>query len=188
MKITVGVSNKHLHLTEEDFKILFGDDAVLTKERDISQPGQFASDKKVSIESEKARFDGLRILGPLRSYTQVELSQTDCRYLGITAPIRWSGDVAGSTKIKIIGPVGSIEREAVIIPNRHIHIDRKTREELNLLGVDKVSLKVEGEKPALIRNVFLKEQEPSFFEVHLDTDDANANQIKNGDSVEIIIE
>lgn len=90
--------------------------------------------------------------------------------------------------IKIIGPMGSIEREAVIIANRHIHIDRDTREKLNLIGIEQVSLKVEGEKAAILKNVFLKDQEPSYFEVHLDTDDANANQIKNGQEVEIILE
>lgn len=186
MKITVGVSNRHVHMTEEDFKLIFGEDAVLEKERDINQPGQFAAKNKVDIVGPKSTLKGLRILGPFRSYTQVELSQTDCRTLGIVAPIRWSGDVEGSAEVEIVGPKASIKRNAGIIANRHIHIDKETRENLGLALFEKVALEIEGEKPSFLYDVFLKEDSKSYFEVHLDTDDANACQIKNGDEVRII--
>lgn len=187
MKITVGVSNRHVHMTEEDFKLIFGEDAKLEVDRAINQPGQFAAKNRVDVIGPKGSLKGLRILGPFRSYTQVELSQTDCRTTGIVAPIRWSGDIEGSAEIEIVGPKGSIKRNACIIANRHIHIDKETREKLGLSLYEKVALEVEGEKPTILYNVFLKEDSKSYFEVHLDTDDANACQIKNGDEVKIII-
>ncbi len=187
MRIRVGVSNRHLHLTEADFKELFGNEASLEIDKAINQPGQFASSSRVDVAGPKGTLKGLRVLGPLRKYTQVELSQTDCRTIGITAPVRRSGDLADASEIEIIGPRATIKRKAAIIANRHIHIDRETIDKYGLNLVTKVSLKVGGEKPTILQDVFLKEENPSYFEVHLDTDDANACQIKNGDEVEIII-
>lgn len=187
MRISVGVSNRHLHVTEEDFKLLFGQDADINLDRAINQPGQFASSNKVDVAGPKGKISALRILGPYRKYTQVELSQTDCRTIGITAPIRKSGDLECATEIEIVGPNATIKRSAAIIANRHIHVDRETIDMYGLNLVDRVSLKVEGEKPTILQDVFIKEENPAFFEVHIDTDDANACQLKNGDQVEIII-
>lgn len=186
MKIKVGVSNKHVHVTKEDLMILFGSEE-LTWFKDLKQPGQYASDNKVSVKTAKGQLDNLRILGPTRKYTQVELSKTDCFVLGITPPVRASGDIDGASELTIIGPHGSVTRNCAIIANRHIHIDNQTRIDLGLENVEVVKVKVYGEKGAVLDNVFIKEQEPSFFEIHLDTDDANACLIKNDDEVEIIL-
>lgn len=187
MKVLLGVSNKHVHLTEEDYKILFGD-ASLGVVKELVQPGQFSSDKKVSIKTEKRTLDNVRILGPLRSYTQVEISKTDSFALGINPPIRNSGDLEGSEKITIIGPCGEITKNCCIIPNRHLHINHKQREELGLLNVNKVLCKIEGEKPTIFDNVFIKESEDYTLELHLDTDDGNGSLAKTGEYVEIIIQ
>lgn len=186
MKIQIGISNHHVHLTEEDFKILFGNDATLESIKDLKQPGQYASGSKVDIETEKATLNGLRVLGPLRSYTQVEISKTDSYTLGINPPVRESGKLAGASIVTIIGPKGKVTKPCAIIANRHIHIDHKTREELDLLDVEEVKVKVGGEKGVTFDHVSIKEQEPSYFEMHLDTDDANGALIKQDDYGEII--
>ncbi len=185
MKVLLGISNKHVHLSTEDYKILFGDEP-LNKVKDLVQPGQYASDKKVTVKTEKRAFEGLRVLGPLRSYTQVEVSKTDSFALGINPPIRNSGDLEGSATVTIVGPCGEVTKPCCIIANRHIHINPKEREELGLVGVDKVSVKVEGEKTTIFDNVWLKEDESYVLELHLDTDDGNGALAKTGDYLEII--
>lgn len=185
MKVLLGISNKHVHLSTEDYKILFGDEP-LNKVKDLVQPGQYASDKKVTVKTEKRAFEGLRVLGPLRSYTQVEVSKTDSFALGINPPIRNSGDLEGSATVTIVGPCGEVTKPCCIIANRHIHINPKEREELGLVGVDKVSVKVEGEKATIFDNVWLKEDESYVLELHLDTDDGNGALAKTGDYLEII--
>ncbi len=185
MKVLLGISNKHVHLSTEDYKILFGDEP-LNKVKDLVQPGQYASDKKVTVKTEKRAFEGLRVLGPLRSYTQVEVSKTDSFALGINPPIRNSGDLEGSATVTIVGPCGEVTKPCCIIANRHIHINPKEREELGLVGVDKVSVKVEGEKATVFDNVWLKEDESYVLELHLDTDDGNGALAKTGDYLEII--
>lgn len=186
MKVLLGVSNRHVHLTEEDYKILFRDEP-LGKVKDLVQPGQFASDKKVSLKTEKRTIDGVRLLGPLRKYTQVEISKTDSFALGVDPPVRNSGDLEGASKITIVGPYGEVTKECCIIANRHLHINREERERLNLVGVDKVTAIVEGEKKTIFENVFIKE-DPSFtLELHIDTDDGNGSLAKTGDEIEIII-
>lgn len=185
MKVLLGISNKHVHLSTEDYKILFGDEP-LNKVKDLVQPGQYASDKKVTVKTEKRAFEGLRVLGPLRSYTQVEVSKTDSFALGINPPIRNSGDLEESATVTIVGPCGEVTKPCCIIANRHIHINPKEREELGLVGVDKVSVKVEGEKATVFDNVWLKEDESYVLELHLDTDDGNGALAKTGDYLEII--
>ena len=146
MKVTVGISAHHVHLTKEDLEILFGEGYELTVNRDINQPGQFASNEFVTIRTEKSEIAHIRILGPVRSYTQVELSKTDYIKLGLDAPIRESGEVEKSAKVTIIGPKGMIEREAGIIATRHIHVPVEDAEKLGLAGHDYVSVKVPGPK------------------------------------------
>ena len=186
MKVILGVSNRHVHLTEEDYKVLFGDEP-LGKVKDLVQPGQFASDKKVSLKTEKRTIDGVRLLGPLRKYTQVEISKTDSFSLGIDPPIRNSGDLEGASVITIVGPKGEITKPCCIIANRHLHISPEERRQYNLVGVDKVIAVVEGEKKTIFENVYIKE-DPSFtLEFHIDTDDGNGSLAKTGEEVEIII-
>ena len=186
MKINVGVSNRHVHLNNDDYKLLFGD-TVMTKRNDLTQPGCFASDMLVTITGPKRSIENVRVLGPNRSYTQVEVSKTDSYTLGINPPVRNSGDLIDADLITITGPKGSITRNAAIIASRHIHVDKKIREEHNLVGIDMVSVKIHGEKGGIIDNVYLKDSEEAYFELHLDTDDANAHLLKQNDEVEIII-
>ena len=187
MKVSIGVSNRHVHLTKEHLEILFGECYELEKKSDLTQPGMFASNSLVAIKTEKDIIENIRIVGPVRNYTQVEISKTDAYKLGINPPIRDSGDISGSSPITIIGPVGTLNlEEGCIIPTRHIHI---LPSQLKIYGFkenDKVSIKIDGQKGGTLNNVSLKVGEDSFFELHLDTDDANAHLIKNGDIGEII--
>lgn len=186
MKITVGVSNRHIHLTKDDYKILFGD-IPFTKRNDLNQPGMFASELVVTLKGSKREIENVRVLGPLRTYTQVEISKTDAYYLGTNPPVRNSGEVENAGEITIIGPKGTINTNCAILAARHIHVDKKIREEHGLVGIDKVSIKIPGEKSGIIDNVFLKDSEEAYFELHLDTDDANAHLLKQDDEVEIIL-
>ena len=185
MKINVGVSNHHVHLNNEDYGILFGN-IPLTKRNDLNQPGMFASDLTVTIKGPKRSIENVRVLGPNRSYTQVEVSKTDAYSLGINPPIRTSGDLVGASEITVIGPNGEITKNVAIIADRHIHVDKRIREEKGLVGVEKVRVKISGEKGGIIDNVYLKDSEEAYFELHLDTDDANAHLLKQDDEVEII--
>ena len=185
MKVILGISNRHVHLTEEDYKILFGNEP-LNKVKDLVQPGQFSSDKKVSIKTEKRTIDNVRLLGPLRSYTQVEVSKTDSFGLGIDPPIRNSGDLENAAVVTIVGPNGEVTKPCCIIANRHLHINPQQRQELGLVGVDKVSCIIPGEKATRFDNVWIKESEDYTLELHLDTDDRNGSLEQNGYEVEII--
>jgi len=187
MNIQVGVSNRHIHLKKEDLEVLFGAGYELNFCKDLKQPGQFASNEKVTIKTEKGEISNVRILGPIRNYTQVEISKTDAFKLGLNPPVRTSGDLNGSSPITIVGPKGILElNEGCIIADRHIHITEKQIEEFGLNGLKEVSVKVEGIKGGILNRVNLKVAENSYFELHLDTDDANSHLIKDGDIVEII--
>lgn len=187
MKVLLGISNRHVHLTEEDYKILFGDEP-LGKVKDLVQPGQFASDKKVTIKTEKRAFDNVRLLGPLRKYTQVEISKTDSYGLGINPPIRNSGDLEGACNITIVGPCGEITKPCCIIANRHLHINKEQRKLLGLMDVDKVKARYVGEKTTVFEDVFIKESDDFTLELHLDTDDGNGALANTGDEIEIFIQ
>ena len=187
MKITVGVSNRHVHLTREDLQVLFGTDYELKKQKDLTQPGQFASTSFVTLKTEKGVIEKVRVLGPVRSYTQVEISKTDAFKLGLNPPIRNSGDLNNSEGITIIGPNGEVTiNEGCIIATRHIHILPEQIKQYKLEGKETVSVRLMGEKGGIIDNVYLKQSDEAFFELHLDTDDANAHLVKNGDIAEII--
>lgn len=187
MKVSIGVSNRHVHLTKEHLELLFGSGYELNKKVDINQPGQFASTDVVTIKTPKSEIKNVRILGPIRPYTQVEISKTDSFVLGLNPPIRDSGDLKGSEPITIIGPMGSIDlEEGCIIANRHIHILPEQVKMYNLEGREFVDVKINGEKGGILANVKLKVSNEAYFELHIDTDDANAHLIKNGDIGEIL--
>lgn len=186
MKIKVGVSNRHIHLTSDDYRKLFGD-IPFTKRNDLNQPGMFASELVVTLKGSKREIENVRVLGPLRNYTQVEISKTDAYFLGVDPPVRNSGDVENAGFITVIGPKGTINTNTAIIATRHIHVDKKIREEHGLMGIDKVSIKIPGEKGGIIDNVYLKDSDEAYFELHLDTDDANAHLLNQNDDVEIIL-
>ena len=187
MKVSIGVSNRHVHLKKSDFEILFGEDNKLEIDREMSQPGQYASKNFVSLKTDKNTIENVRVVGPLREYTQIEISKTDAYFLGLNPPIRDSGDLLGSEHITLVGPKGELRlEEGCIIADRHIHITPKQMQLYNLSDKKTVNVKLYGEKGGIITNVHLKVQDNAFFELHLDTDDANAHLIKQGDIGEIL--
>ena len=183
----VGISNHHVHLTKEHLNILFGSDYNLEIDHMLYQPKEFASKSYVTLIGPKDKIEHVRVLGPIRDYTQVEVSKTDCYKLGVDAPVRNSGDLLGSSPIKILGPNGIIDlKEGLIIASRHIHLTPKDVKDLDLEGVNKVKIKIKGIKGGILNNVYLKVSDDSKLECHLDTDDANGNLVNNLDEVEII--
>jgi len=188
VKINIGVSARHVHLCEGDYNKLFGDEK-LTRYTVLTQPGQYACNEKVNLITEKGRIDNVRILGPLRNYTQVEISKTDSYVLGLNPPVRDSGDLKNSENIKIEYKDKIIEvKECCIIADRHIHISEEDALKYNLKDKQIVKLKVFGEKGGILDNVKVKVMKDAYFECHLDLDDANAHLIKNNDVGEIIYE
>ena len=189
MKVSIGVSNRHVHLTKEHLEILFGKGYELKKKKDLNQPKMFASTDTVTIKSNFSSIENVRVLGPLRDYNQVEISKTDSYKLKLDPPVRKSGKISGSSPITLIGPKGElILNEGCIIAERHIHINEDQLKFYNLTGKDKVSVRLYGEKSGIINNVHLRvgKTNEAYFELHIDTDDANAHLIKNGDIGEII--
>ncbi len=183
--MNVGISNRHVHLTEDDFKKLFND-KKLEVVKYLNQPGQFASNLKVTIKTEKSEISGVRVLGPLRDYTQVEISKTDAYKLGLNPPVRESGNLSGSADITIIGDNEVKVKECTIIATRHIHATKEDLEKYNLDASKKYKVRVYGEKGGIINKVSIKISDKSFFEMHLDTDDGNGHLLKCGDKVTII--
>lgn len=189
MKVSVGISNHHVHLKQHDLEILFGKDYVLEKIKDLNQPGEYASSATVTIKTNKGLIENVRVLGPTRAYTQVEISKTDAYKLGIEPPVRSSGDIGNSASVMLIGPNGSIDlNEGCIIASRHIHLTEEHMDLYGLTGKKKVSVYVDGVKGGVLHNVELKVSDKAYFELHIDMDDANAHLLKNGDIVDIIEE
>lgn len=187
-KVIVEISARHVHLTEKDLAILFGEGAKLTNKRELSQPGQFLSEERVTLVGPKRTLERVSILGPTRPDTQVELSLTDARSIGVVAPVRESGDVKGSGTVKIVGPCGEIEIPyGVIAAKRHIHI---TPEDAKAMGVsDKqiVKVKVCGERALIFDEVVVRVSEKFRTRMHIDTDEANAAGISGEVEGEIIL-
>lgn len=174
-KFIVETSARHLHVTKEALEILFGKDAVLHNKKDLSQPGQFATTEKVTVVGPKGQFNA-SILGPERSATQVEISASDARTLGVTAPIRESGDIAGSAGCKLVGPAGELEiAEGVIIAKRHIHFTPEEAAERGVKDKDVVWVKIETpERKTIFGDVVVRVSPKFSAAMHLDTDEANA--------------
>ncbi len=186
-KIPVGVSNRHIHLSLEDLKILFGPEAELTKLKDLSQPGQFASEQRVTLVGPKGTIEKVRVLGPVRNKTQVEISVSDCFKLGVQAPIRDSGDLKDSAGVTIVGPVGSVTvDEGCIIAARHIHMHSDDAKHFNVQDGEHVNVKVPGQRGMVFYEVLVRVSDKYKLEIHLDMDEANAACLLNGDEVEII--
>ena len=179
-KILIETSARHVHLTQEHVEVLFGKGAELTPAHELTQPGIFVSKEKVTLVGPKRTISGVSILGPVRPYTQVELSASDARNLGINAPIGESGELAGTAGCKIVGPDGELEiEEGVMIVQRHVHMKTATAEELGFHEKELVCVKVNSEKRSLIFDDVVVHTHPlveTF--VHIDTDEANAAGIK----------
>lgn len=176
MNFIVETSARHVHLTQEHLEILFGTGYELTKKKSLSQPGQYACEERVTVVGSKGEFKGISILGPVRKATQIELSATDARSIGIAAPLRESGDVAGSGACKIIGPVGEIEiTEGVIVAKRHIHATPAEAEKLGVKDGEIVSVKIDTDGRSLIfGDVVVRVNENYALAMHIDTDESNA--------------
>ena len=185
--VPVGVSNRHIHLSQEHVEALFGPGYQLTKKKEL-MGGQFASNECCTIVGLKLRaIENVRVLGPARKSTQVEISSTDARKLGINVPIRESGDTAGSAPIAIVGPKGAIYcKEGCIVAVRHIHMSPADAAACGVNDGDYVSVKVENERGTTFNNVKIRVDESFTLEMHIDTDEANASEIKQGDKVAII--
>lgn len=175
MKVNIGISNRHIHLKKEDLEVLFGKDYELEVARPLTQPGEYASKDYVTIKTEKGEISKVRILGPVRSYTQVEISMTDAYKLGLKPPVRNSGDILSSAPITLIGPKGTLDlKEGCILATRHIHMSEEDAEKYGFQNYEEVSVYIEGEKGGRFDHVFIKTSKKAFLELHLDTDDANA--------------
>ena len=176
MKFIVETSARHVHVTEQDLKILFGENASLTKKKDLSQPGQFACEERVTVVGPKKELANVSILGPCRSATQVELSATDARSIGIVAPVRESGDLAGSGACKLVGPCGEIElKEGVIIAKRHIHLTPEDAATLGVKDKDVVWVRCDpAERSAILGDVVCRVSSSYATAMHIDTDESNA--------------
>jgi putative phosphotransacetylase len=175
-KILVETSARHVHLTEADMETLLGKGNTLTVKKMLSQPGQFASNERITLVGPKNSIANVLILGPVRPATQVEISLTDARSLGISVPVRESGDIKGSAGLKLVGPAGEIEiTEGAIAAKRHIHLDPATAEELGVTDKQIVSAKVDTDGRSLIFGDVVVRVNANFAPaVHIDTDEANA--------------
>ncbi len=187
-KIPVGISGRHVHVTKEHLEVLFGKGHELTVFKMLSQPGQYAAEEKVSVVSPDGKvLDGVRILGPVRSGSQIEISQSDAIRYKFNAPVRSSGDIKNSGACKLVGPNGEVElTEGVIIADRHIHFSPEEAAEFGVSDKDVVSLKIGGIKPGMLDNVLCRVHPNFRLDCHLDTDDGAAFMLKNGDSVTLV--
>lgn len=186
--IPVGISNRHVHLSREHVEILFGTGSQLERLKDLSQPGQFVCQETVTLVGPKGVMEKVRVLGPVRMYTQVEISVSDCFKLGIKAPIRDSGDLAGSAGITLVGTVGSVTiPEGCIIANRHIHMNTGDASRLGLKNGDRVSVRAVGPRGVTFAEVLVRVSDDYRLEIHLDIDEANAVGLKNQDLVRLCI-
>jgi putative phosphotransacetylase len=188
MKIPVGVSVRHLHICKKDLETLFGQGAELHPFRDLYQKGEFAAQETVSLVGPKMRIlEKVRILGPMRDHTQVELARTDAIFLGIDAPVRMSGEIKGSAPITIVGPKGVVEmKEGCIRAMRHIHMNPKEAESFGLKNGDMVKLRVGGPSAVTFENVAIRVSDKVRLQVHLDTDEGNVADVHCNQDVEII--
>ena len=175
-KVLIEVSARHVHLSKEHLEILFGSNYELTKKKDLSQPGQYAANERVTVVGSRKDLPRVSILGPVRKSTQVEISATDARSIGINAPIRESGDTLGSASCKLIGPAGKVElKEGVIVAKRHIHITPSDAKKYNVNDKEIVSVKIETEQRSLILgDTVIRVRDDFATAMHIDTDEGNA--------------
>lgn len=184
--VPVGVSARHVHLTQEHVEVLFGEGYHLTKKKEL-MGGQFASNELVTIVGLKLRaIENVRILGPVRKKSQVEISSTDAVKLGVKAPIRESGNIAGSAPVALVGPKGALYlKEGSIVAKRHIHMSPTDAAASGLHDGDVVSVKADNERGTVFNHVQIRVDESFTLEMHIDTDEANAAKISTGDTVRI---
>ena len=185
--VPVGISNRHIHLCQRDLDVLFGPGYQLTPIHPLTQPGQFAAKETVTVAGPKGKIEKMRVLGPLRPETQIEISVTDSFGLGVAPVIRMSGYLKDTPGAEVIGPAGRVRLSGgVIVAARHLHISGDEAAVYGLKDGDVIGLKSPGERELIFRNVLVRCGSSHELEVHLDTDEANAAHIKNGDMLEIV--
>lgn len=185
--VPIGISNKHVHVSRADLDILYGQGYQLTSIKDLTQPGQFASEETVTIVGPKGELEGVRILGPERKETQVELAQTDARKLGVKALLRDSGNLDGTSGCKLIGPKGTVElAKGAIVAHLHVHFHTDEAAVLGIKDHQMLSMLVRGEKDVVFCDVLARVGDKMKLDFHLDTDEANAAMVNNGDTAIIL--
>lgn len=186
-QVPIGVSARHIHLSQEHIAALFGEGAELTVLKALSQPGQFAANETVEVIGPKGGFPKVRILGPARPKTQLEISRTDAIALGLNPPVRESGDIEGSPGITIVGPAGRVTvEEGVIIAARHIHFHTSEAAAWGITDKQRLRVRVGGERGLIFENVIARVSDSFALDMHIDTDEANAAGVKTGDLAEIL--
>ncbi|HHZ00519.1 MAG TPA: phosphate propanoyltransferase [Sedimentibacter sp.] len=188
-KATVGLSNRHVHLSKDHIDILFGEGHELTPIKDLSQPGQYACDEKVDLVGPKRTIKGVRILGPARKESQVEISLSDAFTLGLdNVPVRDSGKLEGTPGLKLVGPKGEVVLDkGVIVAARHLHMHTSDAEKYGLKDKDLVQVKVGGPRGLTFDNVLVRVNDAYALDMHVDIEEGNAAGLKNGDEIEVII-
>jgi len=183
-KIPIGVSNRHIHVSQKDLDKLFGEGYNLTKKGDLKQPGQFAANETVTIRGPKGEFENVRILGPVREESQVEISITDSFRLGVRPPIKESGQLENTPGLEIIGPKGIVEiPQGTIIALRHIHMTPEQAAKIGVKDKDVVEVETFGDRQGVLGNVLIRVSNKYSLEMHVDVDEANACSLKNNDFV-----
>ncbi|WP_346939107.1 phosphate propanoyltransferase [uncultured Clostridium sp.] len=186
-EVPVGVSNRHVHLSQKDLEILFGEDYNLTKLKDLSQPGQYACKELVTICGPKGAIEKVRILGPVRSKTQVEVLNGDCIKLGVASNVRLSGDLSRTPGITLVGPKGSVQiEEGLVVAQRHIHMTPEDAKNLGVCDGDMVSIKFDDLRGGIYSNVAIRANDASKLECHLDIEEANAMGINSKSKITIV--
>ena len=187
--VPIGVSNRHIHLDRKDMDILFGQDSELTFKKELGQPGQYACEETVTLHGPKGELSRVRVLGPLRSESQVEISVTDGFALGVKPPIRESGKLEGTPGVTIIGPKGTIEKDTgTIAALRHIHLTPEDAQRMGVRDKQMVKVEIRGLRGGIFHNVLIRVSEQFAPEMHIDVDEANAFGVKNGDRAYIIVD
>nr|WP_312470263.1 phosphate propanoyltransferase [Neobacillus sp.] len=186
-EIPVGVSNRHIHLSKEDLNSLFGDGYQMVKLKDLLQPGQYACKETVTICGPKGAIEKVRILGPVRSKTQVEILEGDCYKLGVVTEPRLSGDLQGTPGITIIGPKGSVQtKEGLIVAQRHIHMTPEDAKHLGVHDGQVVSIEINGPRGGIFNNVAVRANDASALECHIDIDESNAMNVNSLTKIRLI--
>ncbi|MCM3272024.1 phosphate propanoyltransferase [Paenibacillus elgii] len=181
-QVPIGVSARHIHLSKEHIALLFGAGYELKEMKALSQPGQYAAEETVAVVGPKGRFDKVRILGPARSKSQLEVSRTDAFALGVNPPVRESGHTEGTPGIKVIGPAGEVELvEGVIVAARHIHFHTDDAAKWGIADKQELTVRFEGERGVTFEHVIARVSDQFALDMHIDTDEANAAGIKTGD-------
>ena len=186
-EIPVGISNRHIHLSQADLDALFGAGYELTKMKDLSQPGQYACKETVTVVGPKGAIEKVRILGPVRKATQIEVIAGDSFKLGVAGDVRMSGDLAGTHGVTLVRPKGSVQtKEGLIVAQRHIHMTLADAARLGVKDGDIVDIKVTGSRGGIFSNVAIRANDSSALECHIDTEEANAMGLTSKSTITIV--